>query len=421
MAEKIRIFICYRRQDSSGKATNHAYKLFGYLSKMPDYDVWMDEKLDAGFAWEKTIYEKLISCHVVVLAISDGTSDSLWVNREVSIAMAFGVPIIPIGLNIDEANLRAELVKLRLGDLQHKTPFNMSSHTASAITTELEQPIQRAHERSKTGGYELIKRIAANVTLPVKPAKSALSAARKEISLPSGPITIHVASGDIFRLNGYDILVNSENDFMHMARIFDMASMSSNIRHLGSSTERGYIEDTIQIEIERAVSGSPRPVPPGTTFVTSSGGPTSKLYKINRVSHVVHVAAVQGVIAEHRIVPLRSDGQIRDCVTSALLAVQDLCRARGVVSPEGTSQRSLQLESAANFSPKGVVLPLFGTGRGGQTPAVVGPLLLGAIVDFFNGPLRDREHMPITDVYVSAFSDDDVAAVTHLLSELESA
>jgi hypothetical protein len=37
---------------------------------------------------------------------------------------------------------------------------------------------------------------------------------------------------------------------MQMARIFDMASLSSNIRHYGSATEKGYLEDTIQLEIK---------------------------------------------------------------------------------------------------------------------------------------------------------------------------
>lgn len=421
MAERTRIFLCYRKKDAAGRESNNAYKLFEYLREIPEYDVWMDENLDPGFLWERTIYEHLISSHVVVLAISEGTSQSEWVRREISMAMAFSVPIIPIGLNIDEAMLQAELKALRLSELQHKKPFNMGSHTARAVAIELAPPIQRAHERSKAANYELIKKIAATVTPPVKPAKPQLSAAKRELALATGPLTIHIASGDIFHLNGYDVLVNSENDYMQMARIFDMASISSNIRHLGSSTERGFIEDTIQTEIERAVSGSPRPVPIGTTFLTSSGGPTSKLFKLNRVSHVVHVAAVQAIIAEHRIVPLRSEHQIRDCTTSALLSVQDLCRARGVVSPEGTSQRRLQEEMASSFKPKSVVLPLFGTGRGGQTSAVVGPYVLRAIADFFNGPLCEREHMSIADVYVSAFSDEDVATMSTLLHELETA
>jgi O-acetyl-ADP-ribose deacetylase (regulator of RNase III) len=204
-----------------------------------------------------------------------------------------------------------------------------------------------------------------------------------------------------------------------MARIFDMASLSASIRHYGSSTEQGYLEDTIQIEIEKAVAGRPRPVPPATALITSSGGPSSSLFRNNRVSHIVHVAAVQAVLAEHRIAPLRGEGQIRDCVAEALVAVQKICEAKGVVSIEGSSQRRLQEAAAGSFAPRRVVLPLFGTGRGGQSPSAVGPIVLEAVVDFFSGPLYDEKHMPLTDIHVSVFSEEDVAAMASALSKME--
>src|SRR5208282_4249701 len=184
-----------------------------------------------------------------------------------------------------------------------------------------------------------------------------LSYASRRFDAGTKHLTIHIASGDIFRLRGYDILVNSENDYMQMARIFDMASLSSNIRHLGSSREKGYLEDTIQLEIEKAVLGRVRPVLPTTAVSTSSGGPVSSLYKNNGVSHVIHVAAVQAVLAEHRVAPLQNDLQIRDCVFSALEEVQLICEAKGVISPEGTAQRKLQEEKAESFAPARLVLP----------------------------------------------------------------
>ena len=84
----------------------------------------------------------------------------------------------------------------------------------------------------------------------MRSARPNLAVASKSCTFGTKKISIHIASGDIFRLSNYDILVNSENDYMQMARIFDMASLSSNIRHYGSATEKGYLEDTIQLEIK---------------------------------------------------------------------------------------------------------------------------------------------------------------------------
>jgi hypothetical protein len=125
------------------------------------------------------------------------------------------------------------------------------------------------------------------------------------------------------------------------------------------------------------------------------------------------------VLAEHRIVPLRAEEQIRECVAAALMATQAICEANGVISPEGTPQHKLQQEIARTFAPKRMVLPLFGTGRGGQSPAVVGPTVLEAIVDFFLGPLFDEKHMLVTDIHLSVYSEDDVDTMVNALAKTE--
>jgi O-acetyl-ADP-ribose deacetylase (regulator of RNase III) len=334
-------------------------------------------------------------------------------------AMAFGIQIVPVGLSISEQQLHQELQNLGLTGIHYRRPFNIASQTARAIVSELAPAINRARENTKLAGYELLGKITKKVQPAMRSARPNLAVASKSCTFGTKTISIHIASGDIFRLSSYDFLVNSENDYMQMARIFDMASLSSNIRHYGSATEKGYLEDTIQLEIERAIAGRPRPVPPGTAIATSSGGPSSSLYRNNKISHIIHVAAVQAVLAEHRIVPLRGEEQIRDCVTAALMAAQTICKAHGVISPEETPQRKLQQEAAGTFAPKRIVLPLFGTGRGGQSPAEVGPTVLEAVVDFFLGPLFDEKSMPITDIHLSVFSEDDVDSMVHALSKTE--
>jgi hypothetical protein len=55
MPDQARIFICYKKRGSDGRENNSAYQLYQFLSEVPHYHVWMDEGLDAGLLWEKTI------------------------------------------------------------------------------------------------------------------------------------------------------------------------------------------------------------------------------------------------------------------------------------------------------------------------------------------------------------------------------
>ncbi len=423
MSGRIRIFICHKKTDSEGRENNSAARLYDLLNERREkYEVWMDEGLHAGDIWEEQIYEHLLAAHVMILAVADGTSQSEWVRREISIALAFGIKILPVNLNLSDQQLTKEMDGLGLMRRQHTRPFNIESKTARGIVDILEEAIETGRNETERRGYELLKRVTQKVQPPpATQASSNLRAASRLFKLGTKQISVHIASGDIFRLSNYEILVNSENDFMQMARIFDMASLSSIIRYRGSSKGKGFLEDTIQSEIEIKMVGQPRPVPFGTTITTSSGGPKSTLYQVNNVSHVIHVAAVRADIDKHRIDPITDEGQLRECVTAALAAVQDICRAKGVISPKDTPQYALQLQSTEKFSPKRLVLPLFGTGRGGQAASHVGPKILEAIVDFFLSPLYEEAHMPITDIHVSVFSADDVKIMAAELAQVQAA
>jgi O-acetyl-ADP-ribose deacetylase (regulator of RNase III) len=419
MTERTRLFVCYKKKGVDGRENNAAYQLYQFLNEVAEYDVWMDEGLDAGVLWEKTIYESLLSCEVVILALGDGTSQSEWVRREISIAMAFGIQVVPVGLNISEEDLHRELQNLGLTGIHYRRPFNIASLTARGIVSELRSAINRARENTKLGGHELLGKILKKVEPVTQRARPNLTAASKILTVGTKKLSVHIAAGDIFRLSNYDILVNSENDYMQMARIFDTTSISAQIRHYGSSTEKGYLEDTIQSEIEDVVAGRPRPVPAGTAIVTSSGGPSSLLYRNNKVSHVVHVASVQAVLAEHRIAPLTGEAQIRACVSAALEAAQSICQNKGIVSPKTSRQHEIQQEAAQRFAPRRLVLPLFGTGRGGQSPVKVGPIMLEAILDFFSGPRYEEQYMPLTDIHLSVLSQDDVGIMSDALAKAD--
>jgi hypothetical protein len=63
-----------------------------------------------------------------------------------------------------------------------------------------------------------------------------------------------------------------------------------------------------------------------------------------------------------------------------------------------------------------MVLPLFGTGRGGQSPKKVGPVVLDAILDYFVSPLYEEKYFPLSDIHLSVFSKEDVDVIVDALS-----
>jgi hypothetical protein len=419
MDDKTRVFICYKKIGADGRENGSATRLLEHLKTVATYAPWMDENMPAGVTWERSIYKELISSDVVLLVVGAGTSQSEWVRREISIAQSFDIQIIPVGLNLSEADLRKELNALDLAALHYRRPFNISQQASSAILGEIEVAIETAKKATREKGHQLIQAVSATVSPAPKAAKSKLSAYVKKLSFANQQINLHIASGDIFDgSEKLDIFVNSENDYMQMGRLFDSPSISASLRYLGSSQEKGYLEDTLQIEIEKQISGRPRPVLPATTVVTSSGAPFSDLYRTHGVTHVVHVAAVQGIIANRNTVPLRGEGDIRRCIFSALEAVQEICRSKGVVSAEGTAQRRLQEELAASFAPRRLILPLFGSGRGGSSVAMVGPQVVDAIIRFFSGPRLVLEVMPIQDIHLVAYLENDTRTLISHLSNL---
>lgn len=415
MAEKTRIFICHKKLNADGSENNSAYQLSAFLAEVSDYEIWIDDSLKEGALWAKTIYRKLLPAHVVILVLNDQTADSEWVRQEISLASAFGIQIIPLGLDIDEKQLQDQLHKLKLAPVHYGRPFNISSQTAKAIVTRLAAAIKEARTATESGGFKLVKEIADEIRPRAVPAKPNLSAKDRSFTFGAKKFAVHVTTGDIFRLSNYQILVNSENDYMQMARVFDSKSISSQIRYDG-----GPREDAIQAEIEEAFRSGryTRPVPVSTSIVTSSGGKESKLYP-KGISHIIHVAAVKTDLDARRIAALTDEEKIRDCVASALSAAQGVCRAQGVVSPEGTPQRQLQEAAMAQFSPTRIMLPLFGTGTGGKSVADVGPVMLDAILDFFTSPLYSEKDMALSDFHLSVFLEDDVPAMLDALARAE--
>jgi transcriptional regulator with XRE-family HTH domain len=201
------------------------------------------------------------------------------------------------------------------------------------------------------------------------------------LGLPGPPERfVGTVTGDIRRVRCAQVWVNSENTEMLMARVNEY-SISSIIRYEGAVRDDvGQVtDDVIYDELDRKLSGR-RPVPPGTAITTGSG----ELARFG-VSHVVHVAAVQGE-------PGAGFRQIREvgrCVTSVLAEVDKI---------------------VADPPPATILFPLLGTGQGGGELRPTIGTMTGSVIDYFTMTPRTR----IATVYFLAYLNVELSACEEL-------
>lgn len=168
---------------------------------------------------------------------------------------------------------------------------------------------------------------------------------------PQGPKPsklIELVTGDIADIDDMDVWVNPENTRMEFGR-FHETSISAAIRYLGSRRDRhGFVRDDMiaRLLAQRAGGHQLRTgVEPATALVTEAG----MLSRSNKVRLLVHTAAYQGEPGRgYRLI-----GAYRKCVSNALAAIDAENRRFG-----RSPKRAL----------KSVLIPLFGTRSGGESP-----------------------------------------------------
>ena len=424
-----KIFICYKKQlewtqgDKTVVQQNtYAETIAEILNASDDnFVAWFDDAgLPGGIAWEQTIYSNLLDSDVVLVVIGRGTAQSEWVKREIALAKALEISVYPLGVGIPMDQAAAEQNVLGVGHLQGKVSQNVKLAARAALLAELSGPLKAAARRTAEAQRPVLSKLLSRHDGP-KPQKAPdkQRAASFELTHAGGTSVLHVASGDISQVRGIDVLVSSENDYLQMARFFESRTISSTLRLRGAQVQGGRFHDTIQKEIDTQLEGRFRPLGAGECVVTSAGGPGSALVKFNGAKYIVHVVAVQSVIANATVAPFSHPDQIVDCVRSVLVKVCEINEASGVVSPPGSEARSLQERRRRDgYIPvRSVIFPLFGTGRGGAEKADVIELMLNGLEDFLNRRTFQGELKGLTDIYLSAYLTSDVEQVSNALAK----
>ena len=310
----------------------------------------------------------------------------------------------------------SELKGLGIERLQGIVTQNIKPNAQEALLAELRRDLDAAALRTKKQQDVTLRTLLSRRTVQQPKANDNKSAASFELKTNTN-IIFHIASGDISKVRGVDAFVNSENDYMQMARVFESKTVSATLRRMGSRIVEGRYDDTIQHELDLQLFQRGRPVQCAEVFVTSAGGPSSNLAKENKTRYILHVAAVQAVPAEARIVPFRQPFQIEDCARSVLKRIAAINGANGIISQEGL-ERAFGAGAAAvatgDTKIRSVIYPLFGTGHGGTTAGEVLPPMLDGIFGFLYD--ADNQAQSPFDIFLSAYTAQDVEVVSTFLS-----
>lgn len=420
MPTPIKVFICYKKMLFKERPNEKAGILHFILSQdQGRFDPWIDDSgLAAGLAWETEIYRRILASDVLLVLTGPGTSKSQWVQREIALATALGIAIVPIGFDLTRDEMDKELKELDIAHLQGKITQNIKLTVREALLIELSADLQSAHLRTKEHQKETLRELLTRMNPPTPNAVNNQKAKTFSLSAGKGSIQLHVASGDMFRVRDIDVLVNSENDYMQMARFFESRTISSMLRRRGAQLHAGKYEDTIQQELDWQLRDRARPVQVAEVFVTSAGGPGSALAKTN-ARYIFHVAAVHANDARGTIEPFSQRHQIEACVQATLSKLKELNQREGIISPPDTEQRKEQEKFAAEGrgTARSILFPIFGTGQGGCTPDdVIGPMLEG-LTGFFESPDNSELTTIMNDIYISAFKQQDFDDVVKILGE----
>lgn len=420
MATPIKIFICYKKMLAGERPNEKAGILHFILSQdKAGFDPWIDDSgLPAGLAWEAEIYRRILISDVLLVLIGPGTSESQWVRREIALATALGIAIVPLGFDLSRTDLDKELKALDIAHLQGKVTQNIKLTATDVLRGELRPDFLSACQRTKDNQKDTLRELLARRNPPAAKAADNKKAATFAVNAGGRAIPLFIATGDLSKVRDIDVLVNSENDYMQMARFFESRTVSSMLRRRGARLGAGKYVDAIQQELDWQLRDRERPVRAADVFVTSAGAPGSDLVTINRARYIFHAAAVEAVDAEGIVIPFKQADQIEDCVRKSFSKLAELNQLQGVVSPPETEQRVEQEARAAQGRglARSIIFPLFGTGQGDSSAAeVIGPMLDG-IKGYFDDQDNGELVAAVSEIYISAFKQQDFEDVARFLS-----
>ena len=416
MTKNIQVFISYKRADLSQREGVHLTRIL----EKAGFGVFMDKNpnqgLEPGDDWAQTLYDNLYSSHVLIVLLEPDTEKSDWVQREVDIARGAHVSILPLKLSGETVSVEGVQRKLAIEATQY-LEFDSTGENFDTLVESLE----RLSDETRRKQYDWIKDLQQEST-----GIEVVNKARVA-SFPldeDGKCQLHLSSGDMIKLKNVDVMVNSENDYMQMARIFESSTLSSALRMAGALRINGRLrEDSVQEALDAQIRNKDNdydlPIIPGQVIPTPAGHPEGTLRQ-NGTRYIFHAATVQVFNAKTRrekVVPIQDADSFRETVNNCLDTVRKVNRQRGVISPAGSKAYLLEQEQADSYQPiKSIAFPIFGTGHGGLKigPKIIRPMVRG--FQEYIDEYHNTDYFSITDIYLSAYLPSDVEIVLNILN-----
>jgi O-acetyl-ADP-ribose deacetylase (regulator of RNase III) len=426
MAQLTKVFISYRNVDLSKIMARTIEK---HLTGTGRYDVFWDvPDILPGNQWRTTIFENIYGSplsdngkeingsDVLLLLLEKETGTSVWVRREIDVARGAHITILPVKIG---EGVNSELMEdLGIGDLQYLS-FDGSDRALETLEQSIEQcandtlELQRALVRKLNRKWNAAQGTRFN--------RNHASFKLRGVTNQGNPCRIHLTTGSIIDHENIDVIVNTENNYMQMARVHERHTVSSRLRYSGALFSRNGVnlmEDTVQLEldaqIDKAADG--RPIRLGKVLVTNAGHHQSDL-RDKGIRYIFHAAtvAVEYANRERRMMPMRDADDIKTCVINCLRKVAITNEAKGVVSVPEWRHHARELEARDGYRDlESIIFPIFGTGEAEAPIQSVVRAMLAGIESF----LEYNPQTSLRHIHVCVYRERDVSIVQREMGKI---
>jgi len=409
-----KVFISYRKLDLSKQESVYLRKILVDA----EYEVFLDvAEMPVGSHWQNTIYNEVRTSGVLIVLLEPGTEKSEWVQREVDVARGAQVSILPIRLGHEEftdEQIHAVQEKLVITDTHYGIFCSEQYINDHALTRnqrefiavknqEIFDTIESLIINTRSVQRKWAKEVA--ISHAQRPAVYEPEYARFPIKNKRGEeVNIYLSVGDLTKFRNVDVIVNSENDYLQMARFFENYTISSQLRHLGATDNNGlFLHDRIQEELDDKMETvyRARPIPLGQVLVTSAGHPQSALVQ-RGIRYIFHVVTSRVNTIKHPFfIEASSDSDvIRTLVNNCLSNVV------GVDTKEvPIFYSNARFRRAIPDKPiESIVFPIFGAGHGALEITDVLPHMAGAMMEF----IRNDNQSHLKHIFLCVYAKQNV-------------
>lgn len=398
-----KVFISHKNTGASNQSGGAIGKKLQELGHKIFFDKF---NLEAGDNWNDKIIKELIESDVIIVIVDKETAESHWVQREIDMGRAQGISILPVTLDefslVQPAFERFDIKETQAIHFPPAFDIEIVNENIEKIVARVE-PLAKKTVENQGKAYEGWKE--RRKFKPVVKQKARHSTYRLENNPDICEFVI--ATGDATEIDDFDILVNTENDYMQMARFFEMNTLSALVRWKGAQFSPGNSlkRDTIQQQInEQLRNMGVHELPVGECFVvpTFAGNEGSELRK-NGFTYVFHATAVKINRTSREISSLGVDANpeiVKNCFDLA----KDIHSNDGAILYD---DGKIMASASDNGAVDSILIPVFGAGQGGN------PLeeAVSGIIRGFKKYFEGKEQHPLSKVGLCIYNFNDVERV----------